>query len=175
MDYEVLAWPPGGPSLRLDHERFAYAGKFVMTGTGKAVARDDNSIVGAVAFDEDRTIPSTLRIRYVTVERTRRGEGIGSWLLKELRSDALERDYERVAIAVNNPYAYEACWRAGFSPTGETTGIAEVVLEHEPPVVRDPATYREGLRSLCDRESLSEAERRFLETRLACGPDHNRS
>jgi len=32
----LLGWPPG-PRLRLDHRRFAYAGKFVMSATGKAV------------------------------------------------------------------------------------------------------------------------------------------
>jgi GNAT superfamily N-acetyltransferase len=33
----LLGWPPDGPRLRLDHRRFAYAGKFVMSSTGKAV------------------------------------------------------------------------------------------------------------------------------------------
>ena len=39
MEYVLLGWPPDGPTLRLDHRRFAYAGKFVMSTTGKAVVR----------------------------------------------------------------------------------------------------------------------------------------
>jgi predicted N-acetyltransferase YhbS len=35
----VLGWPPG-PRLRLDYRAFAYAGKFVMSSTGKAVLLD---------------------------------------------------------------------------------------------------------------------------------------
>ena len=43
----VLGWPPG-PRLRLDHRRFAYAGKFVMSSTGKAVLLEaDPSGAGA--------------------------------------------------------------------------------------------------------------------------------
>jgi len=37
----LLGWPPG-PRLRLDHRRFAYAGKFVMSATGKAVLLEDH-------------------------------------------------------------------------------------------------------------------------------------
>ena len=37
----LLGWPPG-PRLRLDYRRFAYAGKFVMSATGKAVLLDSD-------------------------------------------------------------------------------------------------------------------------------------
>ncbi len=60
MNHELLGWPPNGPTLRLEHQRFSYAGKFVMSNTGKAVARDNENIVTAVAFDEDRTDETTL-------------------------------------------------------------------------------------------------------------------
>ena len=86
MEVVVLGWPPDGPTLRLDHRRYSYAGKFVMTTTGKAVFRDpsagsdreyDDDVVAAVAFDADRTDPDTLWLRYVTVCDDRRGEGLG--------------------------------------------------------------------------------------------------
>ncbi len=40
---ELLGWPPDGPKLRLDYRQFSYAGKFVMTGTGKAVVRGERT------------------------------------------------------------------------------------------------------------------------------------
>jgi hypothetical protein len=40
MDFALLGWPPDGPTLRLDYRRFAYAGKFVLESTGKAVVRE---------------------------------------------------------------------------------------------------------------------------------------
>ncbi|WP_265111148.1 GNAT family N-acetyltransferase [Halosolutus halophilus] len=174
MEYDILGWPPDGPKLRLDHERFSYAGKFVMTNTGKAVARDDAAadepIVAAVAFNEDRTDSGTLWLRYVTVARDRRGEGIGPQLLGRVRDRAIERGYDRLRIAVNNPFAYEALYRTGFEYTGETTGIAELVLEYEPD--RDPPgreRYQTGLDEFRDRD-LSAEEETFLESRRDRGP-----
>ncbi|QRV15948.1 GNAT family N-acetyltransferase [Haloterrigena salifodinae] len=168
MEYDLLGWPPDGPKLRLDYERFSYAGKFVMTNTGKAVARTDDEIVAAVAFNEDRTDASTLWLRYVTVARDRRGEGIGPELLARVRDRALERGYDRLRIAVNNPFAYEALYRTGFAYTGETTGIAELLLEHPAPVGASDgdarARYQAGLDEFRDRD-LSEAEEQFLESR----------
>jgi GNAT superfamily N-acetyltransferase len=44
MEYALVGWhddPGGGPKLRLDYRAFAYAGKFVTSSTGVAVARDD--------------------------------------------------------------------------------------------------------------------------------------
>ena len=177
MEYDLLGWPPDGPQLRLDHERFSYAGKFVMTNTGKAVARDaDGRIVAAVAFNEDRTDESTLWLRYVTVDRERRGEGIGPELLAFVRNRAIDRGYERLRIAVNNPFAYEALYRTGFGYTGETTGIAELVLEYPAPAgdgdepVFDPRErYQAGLERFRERD-LSDAEEDFLESRAESEP-----
>ncbi|WP_440765804.1 GNAT family N-acetyltransferase [Natronorubrum sp. DTA7] len=192
MEYELLGWPPDGPKLRLDYERFSYAGKFVMTNTGKAVARDASAeldenaaaaeidgsvvevpIVAAVAFNEDRTDEGTLWLRYVTVERERRGERIGPELLALVRDRARERGYDRLRIAVNNPFAYEALYRTGFAYTGETTGIAELVLEY--PVPSDDADssefdrYQTGLEEFRSRD-LSDEEAQFLDARCDSEP-----
>ncbi|OAQ52148.1 acetyltransferase [Natrinema mahii] len=177
MEYDLLGWPPDGPTLRLDHERFSYAGKFVMTNTGKAVARtDDGRLIAAVAFNEDRTDADTLWLRYVTVDRNRRGEGIGPALCRLVRDRALERGYERLRIAVNNPFAYEALYRTGFAYTGETTGIAELILEYPGPSADgderafDPRErYQAGLEEYRARD-LSADEERFLESREGSGP-----
>ncbi|ADD06780.2 GNAT family acetyltransferase [Natrialba magadii ATCC 43099] len=177
LTYELLGWPPGGPKLPLDHKRFSYAGKFVMTNTGKAVARDGETIVAAIAFNEDRTDEHTLWLRYVTVARDRRGEGIGPELVSLVRDHAVERGYERIRIAVNNPFAYEALYRAGFTYTGETTGIAELVLEYQPSTPgengttteRERDTYQDGLDEFRDRD-LSGDETAFLESRVGSEP-----
>jgi GNAT superfamily N-acetyltransferase len=177
VEYDLLEWPPDGPKLRLDHERFSYAGKFVMTNTGKAVARaDDGRIVAAVAFNEDRTDADALWLRYVTVDRERRGEGIGPRLCRLVRDRAIDRGYERLQIAVNNPFAYEALYRTGFAYTGETTGIAELILEYPTPAEKPDGAdwdecerYQAGLEEYRDRD-LSEEEERFLESRRDSGP-----
>ncbi|PSP94855.1 GNAT family N-acetyltransferase [Halobacteriales archaeon QS_4_62_28] len=160
MEYAVLGWPPDGPTLDLDHRSFSYAGKFVMSTTGKAVARSDDDIVGAVAFNEDRTDETTLWFRYVTVREDRRGEGIGPELLSFALDRAAERGYEQVTIGVNNPFAYQAAYRAGFGFTGDTTGIAELVLAW--PADRSRQTYQAGLDQYRERE-LSPAESSFLD------------
>ncbi|MFA9425069.1 GNAT family N-acetyltransferase [Natronorubrum sp. A-ect3] len=170
MEYDLLGWPPDGPKLRLDYKRFSYAGKFVMTNTGKAVARDDGTIVAAVAFNEDRTDAGTLWLRYVTVDHGRRGEGIGPALLRHVRDRAVERGYDRLRIAVNNPFAYEALYRAGFGYTGETTGIAELVLEYPTAAIENPRErYQAGLEQFRERD-LSEDEDGFLESRRDSDP-----
>jgi GNAT superfamily N-acetyltransferase len=168
MDFVVLGWPADEPTLRLDHEQFSYAGKFVMSQTGKTVVRDDDgSILAAVAFDPDRTDPDTLRLRYVTVRADRRGEGIGPLLLRFTAERALERGYGGVCIAVNNPFAYEAAYRAGFAFTGESTGIAELVCAYG--ADRGTETYQAGLDCYRERD-LSAAERDFLADRENAAP-----
>lgn len=152
MEYAVLGWPESGPTVRLDHEAFAYAGKFVVSGTGKAVAREDGRVVGAAAFDPDRTDETTLVIRYVTVRRDRQGEGIGPRLLRLVADRATDRGFSTVRIAVNNPHAYEASYRAGFGFTGDRTGIAEVVLVDRSRADRDPKAYRRGYEAFADRD-----------------------
>ncbi|MFB6142032.1 MAG: GNAT family N-acetyltransferase [Halorientalis sp.] len=167
MELAVLGWPPDGPTLRLDHERFSYAGKFVMSSTGKAVAREGEDLVAAIAFNEDRTDADTLWLRYVTVRADRRGEGIAPRLARFVTARARERGYERVTIAVNNPFAYEALYRAGFGFTGEETGIAELVLAF--PSDRPAEDYRAGLDRFRDRD-LSDAEAAFLADREGATP-----
>ena len=165
-------------AFRLDHERYAYAGKFVVPG-GKAVALEDGAsatfpdpreasvetVLGAVAFSEDRTDHATLRLRYVTVRRDRRGEGIGTELVARTTDWAHGRGYETVAIAVNNPYSYEALSKAGFGFTGRETGLAELVMTHP----SDRARYDEGMALFADRD-LTDEELRFVESRRERGP-----
>jgi GNAT superfamily N-acetyltransferase len=178
---DVLGWHPAdpeetGPTLRLDWRRFSYAGKFVMSNTGKAVLREgssgdgefDESVLAAVAFNADRTDAATLWLRYVTVRRDRRGEGLGPRLCEAVAERAAARGYERVRIAVNNPFAYEALYKAGFGFTGRETGIAELILERPPPGDVDrEQRYRAGLDTFRERDR-SDAERRFLAER--CEP-----
>jgi GNAT superfamily N-acetyltransferase len=175
MEFVLLGWPEDGPTLQLDHEQFSYAGKFVMSSTGKAIVRatgsdlaTDREILAAVSFDPDRTDPSTLRCRYVTVRNDHRGEGIGPRLLRFTAERARERGFDRVTIAVNNPFAYEASYRAGFSFTGETTGIAELLCEF-PSVDRSRHRYQTGLDEYRERE-LSDDEIAFLRDRVDADP-----
>ena len=181
METVLLGWPAAGPTLRLDYRRFSYAGKFVMSNTGKAVVREaaestdgewDDDVLAAVAFNEDRTDPATLWLRYVTVREDRRGEGLGPRLCAFVCDRAAERGYDRVRIGVNNPFAYEACYRAGFAFTGEETGIAELVLERPADAVtadRSRPTYQEGLDRYRARDR-SEAEAAFLERKAGSDP-----
>jgi GNAT superfamily N-acetyltransferase len=181
METVVLGWPSDDPTLRLDHRQFSYAGKFVMSNTGKAVIRDselatdgefDDSVLAAVAFNADRTDPETLWIRYVTVRLGRRGEGLGPRLCRFLADRAAEREHDRLRIAVNNPFAYEALYRAGFAYTGETTGIAELILERpasHPATDRPRERYQAGLDRYRARD-LAESEIAFLERKRAAEP-----
>ena len=140
MEFEVLGFPPDAPKLRLDHERFAYAGKFVMSNTGKAIVRDPSesvdsgeaaTLIGAASFSADRDDPGRARIRYVTVREDRRGEGVGPRLLR-FTAESLGEQFGAVAIGVNNPIAYQACYRAGFVWTGREAGMAELLLRYDP-------------------------------------------
>ena len=185
--FEVLGWPADEPTLRLDHREFAYAGKFVLSGTGKAVLRPapgsdavteradgaeyDRDLLAAVSFDPDRTDPRCLVLRYVTVRRDRRGEGLGPTLVLALLSRLGGGEFDRVRIAVNNPFAYEALYRAGFAYTGERSGLAEVVLARPIEAPADAGTdrYVAGLDALAERE-VSDDERAFLRERRERGP-----
>jgi GNAT superfamily N-acetyltransferase len=175
VTYRVLGWPPDAPRLRLDHREFAYAGKFVMSNTGKAVAHegpppspgvdDYADVVAAASFNEDRTDEAACWIRYVTVRSDRRGEGVGPRLCSHVADAAERRGYERVRIAVNNPYSYHALHKAGFGFTGRETGLAELVLERPAPA----DGYRSGLDAFAERD-LSDEERSFLAAKRATGP-----
>ena len=162
MEFALLSWPDGDHSLRLDYRRFAYAGKFVMTSTGKAVVGDDG-VVAATAFDADRTDPDTLCIRYITVRRDRQGEGLGPRLLRFVRERATARGYDRLTIGANNPFSYQAAYRAGFCFTGEEAGIAELTLEW--PGDRSGERYQVGL-SVFRQRDLSADEEAFLDAKL---------
>lgn len=167
MEFRVLGGPEEGPTLDLDHRHFAYAGKFVMSHTGKAVAEEGGAIVAAVAFDSDRTDGSIRWLRYVTVRSDHRGDGIAPRLSSFVARHLLE-DADRVRIAVNNPFAYHALWKAGFGYTGRETGIAEVVLER--PTEQTADDYRDGLSIFEARDDISAAERTFIENKLVAGP-----
>lgn len=173
MDLAVLGWPADGPTLRLDHERFPYAGKFVTSDTGKAVGREDGAVVAASSFSPDRTDGDVLRIRYITVRVDARGAGRGPTLADFVAERAFERGFSSVKIAVNNPFAYEAMYRAGFAFTGAETGLAELVLER-PRVQPDAAgstdgerraVYLDGLERFAERD-LEDAARTFVSERL---------
>jgi len=186
--YAVLGDADDGPTLLLDWESFSYAGKFVMSNTGKAVAyegeplaeradadwppdaraADDpvSDVVGAVSFNGDRTDAATAWLRYVTVRDDCRGDGVGARLCA-FAADHLLAGRERVRIAVNNPFAYEALHKAGFGFTGEETGLAELVLERPHP--DRAAAYQDGLDRYHDRE-LSPEEERFLDGKQGASP-----
>ncbi|WP_232702034.1 GNAT family N-acetyltransferase [Halobacterium wangiae] len=186
MRYAVLGDPDDGPTLRLDWRAFSYAGKFVMSSTGKAIAyqgaaladREDwppaareadepvSDVVGAVSFNEDRTDAASAWLRYVTVHEDRRGDGVGARLCAFV-ADHLHDDYDRVRIAVNNPFAYEALHKAGFGFTGEETGVAELVLER--PAAERDASYQAGLDCYRERD-LSDAESAFLDRKRGASP-----
>jgi GNAT superfamily N-acetyltransferase len=198
MEYALVCPPDEGTTLRLDYRAFAYAGKFVVGAPGKSVIRTpdgspaapdwepdeplpktvdpeafDEDVVAAVSFSADRTDPATCRLRYVTVHAARRGEGIGPRLIGETVADLAAARFDRVRIAVNNPFAYEACHKCGFAYTGERTGLAELELARPAAaaVSVDPERYREGLRAFRETDGeLSRAERRFVAERLERGP-----
>ncbi|MDS0281516.1 GNAT family N-acetyltransferase [Haloarcula onubensis] len=159
MEFALCGWPEDAHPLRLDYREFAYAGKFVMTTTGKAVVGDDG-VVAAAAFDEDRTDSDTLCVRYVTVRRDRQGEGIGPLLLRFVRERAVERGYDRLTIGANNPFSYQAAYRAGFCFAGEERGLGELTLEW--PGDRTTGRYQSGLAVFRQRD-LSEGEQAFLD------------
>jgi len=156
VEYAIRGSVADGPRLELDHEQFAYAGKFNTERTGKALAYDDatpgsarRAILAAASFNSDHAAPDTARIRYVTVRRDRRGEGIGSALLAAAGRVLSER-HDRVAIAVNNPVAYRACYTAGFAFTDEETGLAELRMAYGGD--RSAERYEAGLDRFRDRD-----------------------
>ncbi|MFB6082328.1 MAG: GNAT family N-acetyltransferase [Halanaeroarchaeum sp.] len=166
MQFAVLGWPADGPTLDLDWRRFAYAGKFVMSNTGKAVARRDGEVVGAIAFNADRSDERRAWIRYVTVAKGARGEGIGT-ALTEYTADRLLERFDVVRAAANNPYSFESFVKAGFGFIGETAGDDGLVLER--PTDDRADRYTSGMRRFLDRD-LTEDERAFVEAKSERGP-----
>ncbi|MFW5916864.1 MAG: GNAT family N-acetyltransferase [Halorubrum sp.] len=203
MEYALVGEPDAGATLRLDYRAFAYAGKFVVGRPGKAALRTadgspavpdwtpeeplpptvdeaefDDDVVAALSFSPDRTDPACCRLRYVTVHVARRGEGLGPRLVDRTVSHLAATGYDRVRIAVNNPFAYAALHKCGFAYTGERTGIAELELERpadEPAAAAErSAAYRAGLRAFLDEarageRDLDQRERRFIAARLSGG------
>ena len=173
MEFELLGSDAVGPTLELDHEQFAYAGKFGTGRTGTTLLRTDGDasttdepgseskitdaepdgsgprILAAACFNRNHAAPETARIRYVTVRRDRRGEGLGTVLLA-VTGRELSRRHDRVAIAVNNPVAYRACYKAGFAFTGEETGMSELRLVYEGD--RSVERYEAGLDQFRERD-----------------------
>jgi len=197
MEFAFVGAPGSDVTLRLDYRAFAYAGKFVLGGPGKAVLRTpdgspavpewepdeplspavderalDHDVVAAVSFSPDRTDPDRCRIRYVTVHVARRGEGLGPRLIDRTVDRLASEGYDRVRIAVNNPFAYAALHKCGFAYTGERTGIAELELARtvDSPADDDPDRHRAGLRAFreADRD-LDEVEEEFIADRLDGG------
>ncbi|GAB6880698.1 GNAT family N-acetyltransferase [Halorubrum gandharaense] len=221
MEFALLGFPEDEPTLRLDYRAFAYAGKFVVGATGKAVWRTaggspaapewepddplpdsvdpgafDDDVLAAVSFSTDRTNSAVCRLRYVTVHRGRRGGGLGPALVRRT-VDALAEGvagggstggsatgegatgeepracFDTVRIAVNNPFAYEALYKAGFAFTGRETGIAELVLdrpvEGPAPDHDDRDRYQAGLDQYRARD-LGDPEASFLADREGADP-----
>lgn len=186
MKYAVIATPDDALGFRLDWKHYSYAGKFVMTNTGKAVAADStvlgqsgwppsarvaetDGVYAAASFNRDREDGDVAWIRYVTVRDDRQGEGIAPRLCAATTGWLLDSwDVSRVRIAVNNPYAYDALYKAGFGWTGEETGLRERILEHPTPPDA-VGRYGDGLRSYLDAEP-TDAERAFVDDRLDRGP-----
>ena len=196
MEFTVVGGSDGGATLRLDYRAFAYAGKFAVGSTDKAALyTPDGSpaapewvpdqplpegldpdafqrdVIAAVSFSADRTDPDRCRLRYITVHAACRGAGVGPELIARTVAWLADTGYDRVRIAVNNPFAYEACYKCGFAYTGETTGLAELELERptdRPAAARDDrGTYLSGLLAFRERDTdRTDAERRFLATRL---------
>jgi GNAT superfamily N-acetyltransferase len=132
----------------------------------------DDGVLAAAAFNADRTDADRLWIRYVTVRDDRRGEGLGPTLCAFVADRAAERGFETLSIAVNNPFAYEALYRAGFAFSGDETGLAELVLARpaaEPASDRSTETYQDGLDRYRERD-LSAAEASFLDGKRGAAP-----
>jgi len=173
VEYAIRGSVDGGPPVELSHEQFAYAGKFGTARTGTTLLRTDGDasttdepatepnitdaepdgssprILAAACFNRDHAAPETARIRYVTVRRDRRGEGLGTALLA-VTGRELSRRHDRVAIAVNNPVAYRACYKAGFAFIGEETGMSELRLVYEGD--RSVERYEAGLDRFRERD-----------------------
>ena len=133
---------------------------------GVAESEFADGVLAAITFSPDRTDPSTLKIRYLTVRDDLRGDGqqLGPQLVAFLTSKAAAAGYDRIAIAVNNAFSYHALYKAGFTYTDRETGLAELVLDRPigEPAVASQSGYQRGLDVFREREGLSTAETEFL-------------
>lgn len=169
--YEFLGWPDDDPTIDISHERFAYAGKFILPDTGKAIVRSSqlgsHSIKGAVAFNDDRGVPDAARVRYITVSESARGRRLGPKLALFIQDQIIGQQYSLVRIAVNNPIAYEAMYRAGFYYTGETRQLNEVVLSTS--ASRSTSKYKTGLQTF-DKDDLPDRQAKLIDRGMDRGP-----
>ncbi|MFB6232785.1 MAG: GNAT family N-acetyltransferase, partial [Haloarculaceae archaeon] len=122
----------------------------------------------------DRTDPSTLKIRYLTVRDDLRGDGrqLGPRLVAFLTTRAAAAGYDRIAIAVNNAFSYHALYKAGFTYTDRETGLAELVLDRpiSEPAGASQSGYQRGLDVFRGRDGLSTGETDFLADHSNCTP-----
>jgi len=125
-----------------------------------------DGVLAAITFSPDRTDPSTLKIRYLTVRDDLRGDGqqLGPQLVAFLTARAAAAGYDRIAIAVNNAFSYHALYKAGFTYTDRETGLAELVLDRPigEPAIASQSGYQRGLDVFRERDGLSTAETEFL-------------
>lgn len=164
---EFRGSPAGGPAVSLDHTEFRYAGKFQMTTTGKALLIDSNSCIAITAFSTDRSCDNRIWLRYVSVHDDYQARGVGPRFLRTTTTTLLDQ-VKSIRIAVNNPFAYVAAYKAGFVYTGEQTGIAELLLDH--PGIRTTESYLAGLEVFRDADHLSSVEQSYLEEKHAGAP-----
>lgn len=167
MHVEFRGSPSGGPAVSLDHTDFRYAGKFQMTTTGKALLFDSDTCMGITAFSTDRTCENRIWLRYVSVHDDYQARGIGPRFLRTTAIELLDQG-ESIRIAVNNPFAYQAAYKAGFVYTRKQTGIAELILEH--PGIRSNETYLEGLNTFQDASHLSPREQSYIAEKRTKAP-----
>jgi GNAT superfamily N-acetyltransferase len=160
---EIRGTPEGGPPVDLDHNKFRYAGKFNMTTTGKALLFDREECGGVISFSTDRSCNNRIWVRYISVRDDYQASGIGPRFLRTTVTELLDHA-QTIRIAVNNPFAYVAAYKAGFVFTGKQTGIAELLLEHPGTLTID--VYRTGLELFRDADHLSAVERSFVEEKF---------
>lgn len=162
IEHEVIGYSE--TTLELD-DSFAYAGKFRVP-NGKAVSREeDGGVVAALSFSPDHADEDAVRVRYFAVREDRRGEGIGSELLGHASDRLLDREHAKVRISVNNPYALEAAHKAGFGWTGDTAGLAELVMQRPLSEVDREKRHSAALRRFAERD-LTDDEDAFVRRKL---------
>jgi len=156
------------PAVESDDETAADTGPESVASLPDGVEPSDfaDDVLAAITFSPDRTDPSTLKIRYLTVRDDCRGDGqqLGPQLVAFLTSKAAAAGYDRIAIAVNNTFSYHALYKAGFTYTDRETGLAELVLDRPiaEPAVASQSGYQRGLDVFREREGLSASETEFL-------------
>ncbi len=130
MEFVVMGGLYGGPPVVLEEEKFSYAGKFMMKDTGKIVCKIEDEIVAAASFNFDRNDKKIAWVRYISVRKDKRLKGIGHSLIIYVTEKIIGEFPDCVRVAVNNPIAYNAFYKAGFEYTGDEVGLCELILEY---------------------------------------------